>query len=352
MDGLFNSHQHIPFGGITMKLNHSRVCALAGLLLALPFGVLAQDVIVMKNGDVITGDVTKVTADEVRIDPSYADEFGVNRAEVESINLDNSFQVKLDDDTTVDAQIALDESGEQVLIVDGQARPVALADVAEAKEPDPYMEWGAKVDFNATRNDGNTDSQNTLLFSSGNLRLGDHRHLADLTFRREETDGVRTKEQDLFNYSYNWMFSKPWYMGGSFTFERDPIRDLDHRYTAGLLFGRDIFNEEGRFLTITIGAGYSDEEIAGVSDSGAVGLWTLRYEQTFWEGVDFFHNHQLTQHFYGEDNLIFKTNTGFRFDLVSDLYATVSLRYDYETEPAAGASKDDSTLALGLGYSF
>ena len=83
-----------------------------------------------------------------------------------------------------------------------------------------------------------------------------------------------------------------------------------------------------------------------------MGLWTLRYEHEFWDGINFFHNQNFTQQFYGLDNTIFKTNTGFRFDLISDLYANIALRYDYETEPAPGRSKDDSTLSLGLGYSF
>jgi len=64
-------------------------------------------------------------------------------------------------------------------------------------------------------------------------------------------------------------------MGGSFTYERDPIKELEHRYTAGLLLGRDVFNDAGRFLSISFGAGYSDQEQAGISDSGAVGLWKL-----------------------------------------------------------------------------
>lgn len=329
-----------------------RVRAAGFALLVLPLSLMAEDRVLMKNGDVITGDVSLVTDSEVLIDPSYADEFSIDLAEVLSIDLDNTFEVELQDQLKLDAQIAVSESGEQVLVIEGEERPLELSDIAEAKDPDPYFDWGASVDFNATYNEGNTDSRNTLLFAKGNMKVGDHRHLGDVTFRREQTDGIRTKEQDLFNYSYNWMFSKPWYMGGSFTYERDPIRDLDHRYTAGLIFGRDIFDDARKFLTITVGAGYSDEEIGGISDSGAVGLWTLRYEHELWSGVDFYHNHNITQQFYGVDNLIFKSNTGFRFDLISDLYATVSLRYDYETEPAAEASGDDSTLALGLGYTF
>lgn len=327
--------------------------AMVAALLFLPFGAMA-DRIVMKNGDVITGKVSQVTDTEVFIKPGYAAEFAVSRADVETLNMEESLEVKLADEESspVSGVIALDESGRQVLQVEGEARPIKLEEIAGAAAPAPYFEWNASVDFNATVNNGNSDSRNSLLFTQGGMRFGAHRHTGDLTFRREKANGIDTVEQDLVNYAYNWMFADPWYLGASLVAERDPIRELDHRYTPGLLIGRDIFDDTNRFLTFSLGVGYTDEEIAGISDSGAVGLWNLRYTQTFFEGMDFFHTQNFTRQLYGEDNTIFKTNTGVRFDIYDGLYASLSLRYDYETEPAAGASKDDSTLAMGVGYSF
>jgi hypothetical protein len=37
---------------------------------------------------------------------------------------------------------------------------------------------------------------------------------------------------------------------------------------------------------------------------------------------------------------------------LEDINANVSERYDYETEPAAGAENDDSSLVFGLGAEF
>jgi putative salt-induced outer membrane protein YdiY len=327
--------------------------AMVAALLFLPFGAMA-DRIVMKNGDVITGTVSRVTASEVFIKPGYAAEFAVSLADVDTLHMEKSLEVKLADEESspVSGVIALDDAGQQVLVVDGEARPIRLEEIAGAAAPAPHFEWNASVDFNATVNNGNSDSRNSLLFTKGGMRMGNHRHTGDLTIRREEANNISTVEQDLFNYSYNWLFADPWYAGASLILERDPIRELDHRYTPGLLLGRDIFDETNRFLTFSLGVGYTDEEIAGTSESGAVGLWNLRYTQKFFDGMDFFHTQNFTRQLYGEDNTIFKTNTGFRFDIYDGLYASLSLRYDYETEPAAGASKDDSTLAMGVGYSF
>lgn len=336
-----------------MNLRTPLIVILAMLLSSVTGLALAQDRIVMKNGDVITGNISLVDGDDVYIEPSYADEFAVSLAEVVTIEVDESFEVELADGTKIEAAtLSVNDAGEQVLLVDGAPRPFTLAEIAEAKEPDPYFDWSANVDLNASYNSGNTDSENTLIFGAGTMKVGDHRHYGDLTFRNEERDGVRTQEQTLFNYTYNWLVKDPWFVGAGLTYERDPIRELDYRYTAGLVVGRDIFDDAVKFLTLSVGVGYSDEELGGITESGAVGLWNLRYEHTFWDGVDFYHIQNFTQQFYGQDNLILKTTTGFRFDLIDDLYANVALRYDYETEPAEGRSEDDSTLQVGLGYAF
>jgi putative salt-induced outer membrane protein YdiY len=307
----------------------------------------------MSNGDVITGKISKIEDDEVFIEPSYADEFAVDLSEVITISTEQVYEIELRDGSQLSGQFAQGDSGGQKLIVDGQPRPVALSDLAEATEPEDWYDRTSHVDLNMTWNEGNTNSRNNLLFADMRLKLGEHRHVAELTIRRDEAEGARTKEQDLLRYSYNWLFDDPWYAGGTGSFERDPIKDLDHRYTLGLIFGRDILDDSRRFLTASIGAGYSEEQITGIAESGATGLWNLVYEHEFRHGdLTFFHNQNLNYNFYGVHNAIFKTNTGFRFDIVSDIYTSVSLRWDYESEPAADAEKHDTTLAIGVGAEF
>lgn len=326
---------------------------LLGICLA-GFAVSAQaDQVIMKNGDIITGKVNRIADGKVWIQPAYADEFGVATAEVEKLDAEVLFNVELAEYEKVAGQFQMSSDGQQQLVIAGVAKPVDLTTVAQAVVPEPHYKRSSHAEVLLTINSGNTDSETALLYGDTRIKLGDHRHYADISFRRDETDGVKTKEQDLLNYNYNWLFNQPWFMGGSFTYERDPIKDLEHRYTAGLLFGRDIFNDAGRFLSISFGAGYSDQEQAGISDSGAVGLWKLFYTQDLVDGkIALYHDHNITYQFYGENDLIFKSNTGLRYDVFKDMYMTTSLRYDYETEPAAGASKDDLTFAVGLGAAF
>lgn len=336
-----------------MPVRTLRITAAVLLLTTLVCSTVYADQVRMSNGDTITGEISKIEDDKVFITPSYADEFSVALPEVVSIEADQAFDVVLDDGSEAEAVFTHGQNGMQTMVVDGDAQEIVLANVTMAVEPEPWYERSSKAEVNMTLNDGNTDSQNTLIFADTAVRFGDHRHHADITFRRDKTDDEYTKKQDLLRYNYNWLFSDPWYLGATATYERDPIKELEHRYTLGALVGRDIFNEDNRFLSISLGAGYTDEEYLTSSDSGATGLWKLDYTQDLRDGdLAFFHNHTLNYQFFGENNAIFKSNTGFRYSFLGDIYANVSVRYDYETEPQGGAENSDTTLAVGLGASF
>ena len=323
------------------------------VLVSLPLAGMAQDRVVMINGDVITGNVSLISGDELLIEPSYADEFAIDLAEVASVEIQEAFDIELENDTKLQARLALDESGNQVLLSeDGSTQGIELAQLAEASEPAPYFDWALKTAFNGAYNSGNTDSESTLLFADGGVKVGDHRHRADFTIRNESVNGDETQDQTLFNYDYNWLVSKPWFVGAGLSYERDPIRELDYRYTTGLVVGRDIFDDSQKFLSINLGPAYQEEKLDGESRGGAVAIWNLRYEHALLDWIDFFHTQSFTWQFYGNENNIYKTNTGLNFDLISDLYFNVSYLYDYETAPAEGRSEDDSTLAFGLGYKF
>lgn len=324
--------------------------ALTALMISTP---LSADQVIMSNGDTISGSISKIEGGKVFIKPAYTDEFAVDMAEVVSIEAEQTFDVVLEDGAEKPATFEHGEDGMQTIVVDGEARDVPMADVTIAIPPEPWYERSSKVEANLTWNSGNTDSQNNLIYADTQMRLGDHRHSGDLTFARDKTGDVYTKKQDLLNYSYNYIFADPWYLGATATYERDPIKDLDHRYQVGAIVGRDIINTDTQFLSINAGVGYSEEQYGGVTESGATGLWDLRYRQDFKDGAfAFFHNHNISQHFYGEDNLIFKSNTGFSFDIIKGVYTSISLRYDYETEPPAGNENEDTTLAVGVGAKF
>jgi putative salt-induced outer membrane protein YdiY len=164
---------------------------------------------------------------------------------------------------------------------------------------------------------------------------------------------VTTKQQGLLSYSYNWLFRDPWFFAATGSFERDPIRELDRRmiFTGGI--GRDIWDEARRALSVQLGLGYSTEEIGGMSEDNAVAAWVLRYLQDLIGGdLDLFHNQSITTNIGGRSNTVIKTSTGVQYEITDLLYATLSLDYDFESDPADAAESEDLALLLGVGFEF
>ena len=311
---------------------------------------LEADVITLVNGDRITGVIKDFWDDEISIEPDYADEFRIKISAVAQIQSDREFELEFQDGLEVVATFpGVDSEGNQLIDVNGQTSTLDFGSVLDLDEPEEYFDWHSHVQLSSAINKGNTDSRNTRLFVDGMVKLGDHRHLADLTITREEQDSISTREQDFLRYGYNWLFKDPWFFAVGLTMERDPIRDLKHRNIVSVGLGRDVWNHPRRFMNVILGIGYSREELGGVENDEVVSVWRLRYRQDLLADLDVFHNQEITR---GERNTFVKTSTGLNYEITDTLDASVSLDWDYESDPAVGAENEDVALLVGIGLEF
>lgn len=336
-----------------MKALARDVTALLTILL-LVSAAASADVLYLKNGDRITGKIKRIWDDEVTIEPESSDEFRVDLTLVARIESDRDFEIEMPDGTDVVARMqGIDDEGNQVIVIDGETTSVSLSALREVDEPEDFYDWEVLVDYSLSVNEGNTDSLNSKLAGEGLFKHGDHRHIGNVTFIQEEQDRVTTKDQSVLAYTYNWLFSDPWFFAANGQVERDPIRELEHRITASAGIGRDIWNRPRRFLSVQLGAGFTDEEIGLEKETSTVAAWLLRFRHEFFsDDFEVFHNHSIIETVEGRDNTIIKTSTGLRYQISDLLYLNVSLDWDHESEPAGTAENTDTTFVIGAGLEF
>jgi len=338
----------------------SRITAAAKLIVvsSLCLAHLAQaDVLVLKNGDRITGEIKRIWDDEITIEPEYADEFEVDMPVVAYIESDRDFEIDFQDGRSILAKFGgLAADGDQIITSSTESFEISLAEVLELDEPEDRYDWETNVDFSSNLNKGNTDSSNTKMRADGMFKHGDHRHRGEMTFFREELAGVSTQQQDYYVYDYNWLFNDPWFFTGQLTYEKNPIIELASRVILSAGVGYDIWSTPRKDLSVQLGIGYQNEEFTTFidrDDESAVLVWNLRYQQDFFgDDMELFHNHSITKNISGRTNTSYNTSTGLRFEITDLLYANVSLDYDYETESAITATNEDLTLVFGLGLEF
>ena len=340
----------------------SSIRVIAGFLLVASGGLMVTtahaDVLVLKNGDRITGEVKRIWDGEVSIEPEYSDEFDVDLEVVDHIESDREFDVELWDgrEETVKLTGANSEN-EQIISLDGETMAIALEDILELDEPTKDFDWESHVDLSANANSGNTNTFSGQFRADSTIETPDHRHRVDLSKFRETTgEGAlkeTTKDQSLLKYNYNWLFKDPWFLAGNASYERDPILELDSRVIVSVGLGRDIFNTPRRFLSIQLGAGAQQEKFTDESDDSSVATWALRYQQDVFSGdMEIFHNHSITENIGGRTNTSVKTSTGLRYEITDLLYANLTLDFNYESDPADAVDNEDIAFLIGLGAEF
>jgi putative salt-induced outer membrane protein YdiY len=331
------------------------ICSSAIFLCPLMVQAKTTDVLVLKNGDRITGEITKIWDDEVTIEPEYSDEFNVDVPAVAYIESEREFEIDLADGRELVVTFpGADAEGNQIIKTGSGTEILPLSNMLELDEPDDYYDWESFVDLSGDLKKGNTDSRNVKLRAETTLKLGDHRHIGELNLFRETVVDNTTKDQTIVNYNYNWLFNDPWFFSALTTFERDPIIQLDSRVTVSAGVGLDIWNTADRSLNVQLGVGVRDEDIGNLSETSSVATWVLRYNQDFLsDDLTLFHNHSIIPALSGRTNTSYRTSTGLRYEITDLLYANISLDYDYETEPADIATRnEDLVLLFGLGLEF
>ena len=315
---------------------------------------LHADVLVLKNGDRITGDVKQIWDEEVLIEPEYTDEFNVDLSAVAHIESERYFEIELESGEQVLATLSgADEQGIQIIHTADGPLSVPLAEIFELDEPEKPFDFESHVDISASLNKGNTDSYDSKARADMMIKFSDHRHIAELSISREGVDDVPSKEQDLIKYNYNWLFNDPTFFSAQISHQRDPIIELDSRLIISAGLGRDVFNTPRKILSLQLGAGFQLEESGDNSDESTVVIWSLRYRHDFIGGdLELFHNDSIVHNVSGRDNTSLKTSTGLRYEITDLLYANFSFDYDYETDPVEIAVSEDITILFGLGAEF
>ena len=244
------------------------------------------------------------------------------------------------------------KEGRVVLDAEDTKFDVALDSIKRAEEIKDF-DWDIKFDLGSTFSRGNTESQTTNLQWDGNLIIKDHRIKSDLFISREEVAGEKTKAKDRVNLGYNYFFIDQWFLAVNLAAERDPISLLNSRYSLSPAIGYDFLDDPNRFLHVQLGAGYSSERSNNLTSTSTTIDWKLNF---YWEllngDLQFFHDQNLLKNLEGRKNLVFYSQTGFRYEINEDIYLNLQANYDYDSQPAGDAKEEDLTFIIGAGVNL
>jgi putative salt-induced outer membrane protein YdiY len=330
------------------------------VLACLLFAPLARaDVLVFKNGDRWTGTIVSMEDGRVRFRTELVGQLQVNFAQVETFSSDRQIEIHLTDGTVLIDAVAAAEPG--TFRTAGQGKPGELVlDLAETTAINPVeARWRGSVMVGAELERGNTYKNSGY----AQLRAGfqSESHRIDL---RGSYEGERTKNKDTregttqdrnifgrLKYDYLYTQRDFWYLATSG--EKDGPSDLDLRAIVSTGLGRDFYNRADFKLQIYAGPTFISEHFKDSDDDdeqrvGATLGWDAVYEII--PDLDFFTDGTYTQS--STDDILVKSEVGLRNDLTDSIFIEAKILWEYDSEPAKDAERQDTDYIFGIGYKF
>lgn len=315
--------------------------ALASLLAACsPAG--AADLVVMRNGNRLTGEVASMGDGVLILHTEYAGALRLDWGAVEALRLAQALPV---------------------LLADGSAREmgelptaeVALGEVVAIAPPPPLPPpWTGRVDFGYGLTQGNRDSElGTLTILAERKRPGEYRFSALFDAARGESEGETTANRARLEGKYDRSLGDGGYRYLLAGAGYDRVRSIDLRAELGGGLGRTLFDSERGRLTAEVGASYVRDDFA---DGATEGDAKLRVGETWRRPLGA--NAALIQSLaalgaldeLGDYTAEFVL--AIRHRLNDDMSLTSKFVGSYDSRPAPGTERADYTVTTQLGLAF
>lgn len=325
------------------------------LLLSMPMSTLA-DVVIMQNGDRLTGTVDSISGGRLLLTTQYAGGIPIDIAAIATLETEGSFQVNTGSNKVV-GRFAV-EDGEQILVGDNGSLSVELASVQRAGNSNLRLaslgsEWSSRADVSLIISNGNSDTEslNTLIESV--LKRDTVEHAVSLLVSKEEAEDVSTKDQFDLDYGYKRFLSDKWYASGNAEYFTDELKGIDERITLGAGVGYQFWDDSFGAFSTDLGISAVREDLAGQTESNPALRWGLAYNRFFLsKQLEFFHKQSVLFIPDSDRGEVLSSSTGLRYALNDRIDSTARVDLNHETKPTPGNGKTDVTYTLGIGVKF
>jgi len=332
--------------------------ALVGLLAGAEASAAKTDVVVLVNGDAITGEVKSLDFGTLRYSTDSMGTVQIDWEDVVSLVSNQSLQFEVVDGRRYYGTVT--PGGEQQLTVATTAGPVALSlasivRVVPIERDDRWwqrLEGSLSFGFNAQK--GTEVTTLNLAFDASYRTLN---WLAGLTINSAITDQT---EEDVsmrqnVGLQYQRFRSNRWFTGWFANWETNDELGINSRVLFGAGLGRYAVQTNTNELSLAAGLVATRETFTGESESttNAEGLLQVKYLHRNTE-PDRSINFTANVFPLLEDFSSFRTESDLtlRYEFIDNLFLDLTLFHSYTSDPPEDAVSADYGITTSLGYSF
>ena len=319
------------------------------------------DVVIMANGDRITGEVKALERGILTYGTDFLGTIRIEWRKVAQLQSGQLLEVELMDGTKLFGTArSLGDRGSLVLADEGDGgvrqvpidqaiRITALEQGRLRDRLDGYLNVGWSA---AAANDLSQLSLGAGLTYRDAVRLWD----IEYTGARSKTETSPSSESQLLGIEQRRFLRNRWFWSGAGSLESNDQLGLDLRVLLGGGFGRYVIETSSQELTALAGLAVTREEFAdGRTQESVEGVLRATYDLFTFEApdIDISTDLRVFPSFTVSGRV--RTHAGLivSYKFIKDFTYELSLSHSYDSEPqAVGAAKSDWSLVTALGYEF
>lgn len=337
---------------------------MVGAVIASWLGIFAAatteaGVLILNNGDRISGELIIIADGDLRWQSDMAGELLVPQTNVKSVEASDEFEVELDERRSLTA-CRLQMRGQQQLlncrhgIVEvGSWKTVARVSARPLQKKD---QWRSNGDVSVALRDsaGNNEQRGISLDVRSSWRRADKRHTLRADYQSQRDRDIKTADSRGFDYQFDKFVSEKWFLRATLGWERDRFQNLESRGLYGGGVGYQFVDTELMRLAVEGGLAYVTEQYDADPNRESLALrgntdFSVRINRF---GLQFFHRNTVLQMLENGGDWRLRSETGFRLPIIDRLSAQAKLKFDYTNVPAGGADSLDRTWTFGVNYGW
>lgn len=302
----------------------------------------AADVVEMKNGDRISGQLIGVSNKRISIGTSYAGILLVKQDEVASIESESEFTRIARDGSRIQGKLTSDLNVEQLMIV----RKDHQLDLGNVRD------WTKRIDLSAHSSAGNADVRSYVVRGESKLTRPKTEQNFTVLFEQEVTDNQINKDKLDAKYSLRLLRENGWFGTTNLDYLEDTPKEVKNRTVLGIGGGRKIWDHsQGSLAMEAAASGVYESRTRDSITSPAVRIGA-EYKKVFFGGrVEAFHTDRFL--WIADDSKgVIDSSNGVRLNLSGQLNLSFRTDVSYETQPQIDVSTTDVTYEFGMGMYF
>ncbi|MEJ2335528.1 MAG: DUF481 domain-containing protein [Gemmatimonadales bacterium] len=325
---------------------------------ALPLVAQKTDTLVVRNGDVMTGEFEELQRGKVEYDTDAAGTIYVKWTRVLTAKTNKRFEIDLEDGSKYFGGLTQgDKPNEVKIVADRDTLVVATQSIVRMerikktfwRRLDGSIDLGVSYTQQSNQTNFNFSSDVTYKKGLDNVQF----NLSTSHSRQDGTDNISSFSM-LFGYQRE--FGKRWFYGGLASGEQNSQLDLELRGSGGAVAGRYLVQSNKVDLTVAAGLTYARERFTDQdADNALQGLLLTDFQFFSWGTLDTDLSSQLA--IIPVLNQSGRWRIGFDLslsrELVSNFYLSVGVSEQFDSQPpTVDSEKNDFSVNTSFGWSF